>query len=455
MTFLQIYIYANIYILFFWIFYKIFLIKSTFFQGQRIFIISSFTAAPLLPFLQTGMTSFFKSAQTIPTAFNPVNFIYKYSGVSKIGETISRAGYSIDWNEIILILILGGSIITAAYFFFNHFKIILLIRYSLSISKGQFRIVLPQIEIVPFIYNNKIFISGSTPEEERDLIIKHESQHYNFGHHFDNYLIQFFQTIFWLNPAFYLLKRELKLIHEYQVDNHIISSGIDATIYKLALVKIRAGKQKFAIANGLNNCRIKNRIIMMNTIKTQKGKWRFILLIPALCIVFFSLSFTNVTPPIISDQPQDSEMLQDTDSVEIKIVTLPEDYKISHDEALLVLINKVSDVAIQARFAPEGERVGTIIKKYEELREDRFFKQLTPLVKIIVQKDQNTNEQDYKALLDEISTAIYSMHETSAQNRFERSFKDLKKEEQAKILEMYPPVIYYAPAKQIKPPPRK
>lgn len=41
----------------------------------------------------------------------------------------------------------------------------------------------------------------------------------------------------WLNPAVWLLKRELRDIHEYQADKGVLNQGIDATKYQLLLVK--------------------------------------------------------------------------------------------------------------------------------------------------------------------------------------------------------------------------
>ena len=194
---------------------------------------------------------------------------------------------------------------------------------------------------------------------------------------------------------------------------------------------------------------------MMNTTKTRKGKWRFFILIPALCFVFLSLSLTNTAPQGNTPEPLNSSSEWYQDPVEVKLITLPEDFRIDPGEAILVLINKVSDVAIDGKLAPQGERVSTIVKKYSELREERFFKNKSPQVKIIVQKDRKTADNDFKNLLNDISKAIYTLQEESSVKIFGKSFKDLGKEEQIRILELYPPEIYQALPKQINPPPKK
>ena len=233
------------------------------------------------------------------------------------------------------------------------------------------------------------------------------------------------------------MKRELSQLHEYQVDNLVVSSGIDPVEYNFILIRFRAGMQKFAIANGLKNSRIKKRIIMINTRISKKGNWKYFLLIPAICILLLSLSFSSIKPEKADNIPLPAvESVQEKDSVKIKLITLPEDFIIQNNKniaivpkdlesVILVLMNKISDVAINGKFAPEGKRVSMLIREYEKSREDRFFQNQSPKVKIITQKDMNAVEEDYKALLDEISTAIYTMHESWAKELYNKPFNEL------------------------------
>lgn len=57
----------------------------------------------------------------------------------------------------------------------------------------------------------------------------------------------------WLNPAVWLLKRELRDIHEYQADKGVLNQGIDATKYQLLLVKKAVGSSLYTLANSFNH----------------------------------------------------------------------------------------------------------------------------------------------------------------------------------------------------------
>jgi len=90
----------------------------------------------------------------------------------------------------------------------------------------------------------------------------------------------------WFNPAAWLLKRELKDIHEYQADKGVLAQGIDATKYQLLLVKKAVGSSLYTLANSFNHSKIKKRITMM--LKGKSNNWarlKLLLLVPVGLIV--------------------------------------------------------------------------------------------------------------------------------------------------------------------------
>jgi hypothetical protein len=67
------------------------------------------------------------------------------------------------------------------------------------------------------------------------------------------------------------LNRELRDIHEYEADNGVLQSGVNATKYQLLLIKKAAGKRACAIANSFNHSKIKKRITMMLKKESSRG----------------------------------------------------------------------------------------------------------------------------------------------------------------------------------------
>ncbi len=59
--------------------------------------------------------------------------------------------------------------------------------------------------------------------------------HIEQGHSWDKFIVSLFQSIFWFNPIFYLIKKELSLIHEYLADSQSIKKGDTQSFAKVIL----------------------------------------------------------------------------------------------------------------------------------------------------------------------------------------------------------------------------
>jgi hypothetical protein len=99
----------------------------------------------------------------------------------------------------------------------------------------------------------------------------------------------------WFNPAIWLLKREMKDIHEYQADISVLKSGIDATKYQLLLVKKAVGASSYTLANSFNHSKIKKRITMMLKIKSNKwARLKLLLLLPLGTLFIYAFAHIEV-----------------------------------------------------------------------------------------------------------------------------------------------------------------
>ncbi|HYX05557.1 MAG TPA: M56 family metallopeptidase [Bacteroidales bacterium] len=322
MEVLKYYMLVNLYILFFWIFFHFILKNETIFQQLRLYLLASVLISIFLPFLHFRWQFVSFIYKQIPVDLD-FTFIATPAFENVVADTIAKQ--SIPYDLIIKLLILAGSCIFLVINLIRHFKIHYLINKSEGVRYRNLYIKTTNRPIIPLLYNKYIIIPKTVPEEEMDFIVEHEYQHHHLGHHIDILFLQIVQIIFWFNPVIYLLIRDIKQIHEYQVDRKIITAGIDASIYKLTLIKYSVGLQKFAIANGLSNCKIKNRIIMISNMNNKKWKWKFLFFIPAFFMVFLILSFTisvNDTLKKSSDALLNNFEQQSINSTEIELTNI-------------------------------------------------------------------------------------------------------------------------------------
>jgi TonB family protein len=116
----------------------------------------------------------------------------------------------------------------------------------------------------PFSFFRFLFINRSKyDEDELNTIVKHELTHIQLKHTFDILLVELVLIIQWFNPFIWLLRIDLKEVHEFQADRRALQSGINPGFYKKLLLYEALGSH-FVIANNLNQSLIKKRIKMMN-----------------------------------------------------------------------------------------------------------------------------------------------------------------------------------------------
>ena len=125
-----------------------------------------------------------------------------------------------------------------------------------------------------FSWGNKIFLYEASLNSERkelQMLLTHEKAHLEKGHWMDLALAQIVMIFQWFNPAAWYIRRELQRIHEYEADESVLRSGVEEKDYQMLLIQNISGNRYSGLTDGLNNCSLKQRIIMMKKTKFKKG----------------------------------------------------------------------------------------------------------------------------------------------------------------------------------------
>lgn len=125
--------------------------------------------------------------------------------------------------------------------------------------------------VTPFSWGRYIVISDGDYAQSGTEILIHERAHLRLHHSWDLLLTDLAGCLQWFNPAMWLLRRELRAIHEYEADEAVLRSGVDAKHYQLLLVKKAAGGRWYSVANSFNHSKLKNRITMM--LQKRSSRW--------------------------------------------------------------------------------------------------------------------------------------------------------------------------------------
>ena len=161
------------------------------------------------------------------------------------------------------------------------------------------------LPVAPFSWMHTIVLSRIDYEECNPSILAHERGHILLHHSWDIVFVEVLTALQWFNPVVWLLRRDLRTIHEYEADASVLSSGSDVSQYIQLLMRKAMGTQASILANGINNSTIKKRINMMLVNKSpRRNSLKLLALLPIVGITL-ALNAETVTDVVYkNDEPQ-------------------------------------------------------------------------------------------------------------------------------------------------------
>ena len=118
-----------------------------------------------------------------------------------------------------------------------------------------------------------------------DSILAHEKAHIAYGHSMEVLLVDVLSAIQWFNPAIWMLRADLKELHEYEADDAVLRAGANIKEYQYLLIRKAVGKSGYSVANSFNHSILKNRITMMSKSKSPLSRGlRVLWMLPLVCL---------------------------------------------------------------------------------------------------------------------------------------------------------------------------
>lgn len=156
-------------------------------------------------------------------------------------------------------------------------------------------IVLTDCATSPFCLFHYIVMSRDDYANNRSFILTHEQEHIRLRHYIDLIILQVATILQWFNPFVWLIGKNLKAIHEFEVDEAVLNKGINATQYQQFLVVKAVGNRLQPFANNLNKESLKRRIIMMN--QKKSNRWMMLKALFVIPVATLAVSvFANTQP---------------------------------------------------------------------------------------------------------------------------------------------------------------
>lgn len=236
-------------------------------------------------------------------------------------------------------------------------------------------------------------------------ILKHEMVHIEQKHSFDKLFVQIIQSLFWFNPIFYFIKKEITLIHEYLADKKAVKNADTRAFAQMLLASNFSGNVLPATSPFLSS-NLKKRLKMLTQKNTKYSYARRILALPIL----FGVSFALLV------NAKNIEIKKQNKAIEVAVQELKKDTVKEKDvqkllEAQQAKINKASE-----KIRKENEKIATLSeqtrKKSEELQK--------------IAKEKGADSYDYELKAKELENLGNEIDKIANSEAYQNNWKEFE-----------------------------
>lgn len=273
----------------FYLFFKVLLSRESYHRLNRLVLLATATLSFVLPLCVITIVR-------VQTLSEPMS---KVAVEPMVGELTASAtkitASSVDWWAVALCVMVAGALAVVVWSVASVVSIRRLMATSRCIKRENgVRLFVTDREVVPFSWFGNMILSERDLSEGGDIIITHEQAHQRLYHSVDVLFMNLCCALQWFNPAAWLLRRDLRELHEYEADEAVLCSGVDAKEYQLLLIRKAVGNKSYSIANSLNHSTLKNRITMMLQKKsTPASRMRVLYALPLVCLSLTAFAKTE------------------------------------------------------------------------------------------------------------------------------------------------------------------
>ena len=273
-------------------YYYIALRNKVFHRWNRFYLLASIILALIIPIVKINVFkspnekgTVVKMLQTINNSDEIIIEYGRHNGLQLSSTTILLSAYTLITIVFFSIFILGL------------YKIKRLRRkYPVTQFEG-INFISTDAKGTPFSFFNSIFWNNAIDLHSRQgqQIFNHEIAHVKEKHSYDKMLANVVLIFFWMNPFFWMMKKELSMIHEFIADEQALKDSDINAFAEMILQTVYPG-QNFSLTNNFFHSPLKRRLLMFTKNKNPGVSYfSRLLVLPLMAIIFFAFTIKMKT----------------------------------------------------------------------------------------------------------------------------------------------------------------
>jgi TonB family protein len=270
-------------------YYWRFLRNGYFFRWNRFYLLLSALAALIIPLIHIPV-------YVVVTQLPTVIYDEELASIplSMSVEQMQATNTGIGIKDILLALYGLTVFVLVIFEVRSLWKIYLLKKGVSPLKVDNVKVYRVNSQSAPFSFFNTIFWRSEIDINSSDgqRILKHELTHIKAYHTCDKLFMQLLCTVFWMNPVFWLLKRELNMVHEYVADSASVENNDTQRLSALILCSLYPNYY-LEFTNQFFQSSIKRRIIMLSK-NFQKQKFSLLRKLMSIPVALMTLGIFAV-----------------------------------------------------------------------------------------------------------------------------------------------------------------
>ena len=289
----------------FYMFYRLLLSKETFHRFNRIVLLGTAALSFILPLCVITL----KKVVVLPAITASSEPI-----VGEMAETVAMVPEASEpiWQVILCALFAIGGLSVLVHVAISIFGIKRMIRSGSheALESGE-TLIITETDTAPFSWMKYIVISREDYESGYSQILTHEKAHIALRHSWDILFVDIITALQWFNPAIWMLKADLRALHEFEADDAVLRSGANIKEYQYLLIRKAVSKSGYSVANSFNHSTLKARITMMlNKKSSRMSAWKALYVIPLVGISLAATAETKVDYQYEDQTPDNTELVE-------------------------------------------------------------------------------------------------------------------------------------------------
>ncbi len=310
--------------------YGIFLRKETFHGMNRFVLLGILLGSMMLPIcqlptsnklsnvVQTVERSVSQEAGTLEENMPAFEEITTTSAqqttisTTPLPETTKRPAL---WFIILVGTYLLGLVISWALYLRGYVSLWSIIRYGQRVKRNDVpehvHLVINEKATMPCSWMRWIMLTSNDLEQNGQMIIRHEMAHIRKHHSWDMLLCDITTNMLWFLPFVYILRTDLRDVHEYQADKAVIQGTDDQDLYQRLLIAKASVTTSQPIVNNLNASAVKKRLQMMLCKESNRfSRMKVLYILPLMTIVLMAYARPNIIQEVEQGIAQEEQKVE-------------------------------------------------------------------------------------------------------------------------------------------------